>query len=153
MVLNITRFVSDSISNISHLLTHLNPSSRENILLSISDITRLYMRLGDSSIDYMSRVRGISQRMQGITMDRIIPFFTIAILDHDRYPVLKSRYLTGDTALVNCNLLDLSSLLPRGETRQQALGLLRLTPSTTADRVSNTLMQPPPTGYPTPCPT
>ena len=153
MVLNITRFVSDSISNISHLLTHRNPSSRENILLAISDITRLYMRLGDSSIDYMSRVRGISQRMQGITMNRIIPFFTIASLDHDRYPVLKSRYLTGDTALVNCNVLDLSSLLPRGETRQQVLGLLRLTPSTTADRVSNTLMQPPPTGYPTPCPT
>ena len=69
---------------LSHLLTHLNLSSSENLLLAIPDLTRLEMGLGESSINYMSLVRDISQRMQGITMDKIIPLFSIASLDHDR---------------------------------------------------------------------
>ena len=77
------------------LLTRRNPSSRKNLLLEISDFTRLKMRLGMSSIDYMLRVRGISQRMQGITMECIIPLFSISSLDHDRYPGVKSRYIVG----------------------------------------------------------
>ena len=71
---------------IYHLLTHLNPSSRENLLIAISDLPRLDMGLVESSIDYMSRVRGISQCMHGITMDNIIPIFEIESLDHGRYP-------------------------------------------------------------------
>ena len=63
------------------------------------------MGLGKSSIDYISRVRGISQRIHGITMERIIPLFAIAGLNHDQYPGVKSHYLTGDAALVNCDLL------------------------------------------------
>ena len=66
------------------LLTHLNPSSRENLLLTISDLTRLEMGLGESSIDYMSGVRGIYQCIHGITMERIIHLFDIVSLDHDR---------------------------------------------------------------------
>ena len=75
------------------------------------------MELGESSIDYMSRAHGISQRMQGITMDKMIPLFTIASLDHDRYPGVNIRYLAGDPALVNCNLLDLIGLISSKETR------------------------------------
>ena len=55
----------------------------------------------------MLRVQGIYQHMQGIMMDRIKPFFSIASLDHDRYPGVKICYLAGDAALVNCILLDL----------------------------------------------
>ena len=76
---------------ISHLLTHLNPSSSENLPFAISYLTCLDMVLGESSIDYMLRVRGISQLMQGVTMDKIIPLFDIASLDHDCYPDMKSR--------------------------------------------------------------
>ena len=76
---------------LSYLLTHLNPSSSENLLRAISYITRIEMGLGESSIDYMSHVRGISQRMQGVLMDQIIPFLSIAIPNHDRYPSMKSR--------------------------------------------------------------
>ena len=75
------------------------------------------MRLGKSIIDYMSRVRGIAQRMQGLTIDHIIPIFMIASLDHERYPGVKSCYLAGDTALVNCDLLQLSGLLSSEEMR------------------------------------
>ena len=39
-----------------HILTHINPSSSENILLSIKDLNQLQMLLGESSINYMSRV-------------------------------------------------------------------------------------------------
>ena len=105
MFLNDAIFASDGIAMLSLLLTHLNPSSRENLLLSISDPTRLEMRLGKSSIDYMLRVRGISQRTQGIKMEPIIPLFAIASLGHERYPGVKSRYLVGDATLVNCNIL------------------------------------------------
>ena len=105
MFLNDARFASDGIAMLSSLLTHLNPSSNENLFLEISDLTRLEMRLGKSSIDYMLRVRGISQRTQGVTIDRIIPLFVIASLDHDSYPGVKSRYLAGDTTLVNSDLL------------------------------------------------
>ena len=75
MFLNDTRFTSDGIAMIYSLLTHLSPSSRENLLLAISELTRLKMRLDKSSIHYMPRVRWILQCMQGITIDRIIPIF------------------------------------------------------------------------------
>ena len=74
MFLYDARFASYGIAMLSFLLTHPNPSSRGNLLLSISDLTRLNMQLDESSIDYMSRVRWISQRMQGITIKCIILF-------------------------------------------------------------------------------
>ena len=86
MFLNDTRFASDRIAMLSRLLTRLNLSSSENLLLAISDLTRLGMGLGESTIDYMSLIRGISQRMQGITMEKIVPLLAIASLDHNRYP-------------------------------------------------------------------
>ena len=153
MFLNDARFASDGIALFSLLLDHLNPSSRENFLIAISDLIRLEMRLVESSIDYMSRLRGISQRMQGITMERIIPLFAISSLDHDRYPGVKSCYLTGDYALVNCDLLELSGLLSSEDTQQRALRIPSAPPSTTvANRVSNTPTQPPPAGFPAPHP-
>ena len=100
MFLNDTRFASYGIAMLSLLLTHLDPSSRK-IPLVISDLTHLEMQLVKSSIDYMLRVQVIPQRMQGITIKCIIPIFSIASIDHDRYPDVKSRYLAGDNALVN----------------------------------------------------
>ena len=120
MFLNDARFTSDGIAMLFLLLTHLNPSSNENILLEISDLTRLKMRLGESSIKYILRIQGISQRTQGVKIDRIIPLFAIASIDHDQYPGVKSRYLAGDTALVNCNLLQLRGLLSSEDTRKYA---------------------------------
>ena len=93
------------------LLTHLNPYSNETFPLAILDLTCLEMILGNSSIDYMLRVRGIAQRIQGVKIDLIIPLCAIARFDHERYPGVKSSYLAGDTALVNCDLLQLSGLL------------------------------------------
>ena len=75
MFLNNARFASDGIAMLSLFLTHLKPSSIGNLLLAISDLTCLKMGLSESSIDYISRVLGISQRMHGITMERIIPIF------------------------------------------------------------------------------
>ena len=46
MFLNDTIFVSDGIKMLSSLITHLKPSSNENLLLAITDLTRLEMRLG-----------------------------------------------------------------------------------------------------------
>ena len=124
---------------LSSLITHLNPSSNEKFLLAITYLTRLEMILGESSIDYMSRVCGIAQRIHGLTIDRIIPIFAIASLYHKRYPGMKRRYLAGDTALVNFDLLQLSGLLSSEETRQRALGITSITLSTTSvNRVSNT---------------
>ena len=144
MFLNDSRFVSDVIAMISSLTTHLNPSSKENLLLAISVLTRLKIRPVKSSIDYMSRVRGISKRMQGETIDRIIPFFAIASLGHDSYLGVKSQYLAGDTTMVNCDLLQLSGLLSSKERIQRALGIMNVPPSTTIDnRVSNTPSNPP----------
>ena len=153
MFLNEARFVSDRIAMIYSLLTNLNPSSSENLLLAISDLTGLKMRLGKSSIDYMSRVQEISQHMQGITMERIIPLFAISSLDHDGYPGSKIRYLEGYVALVNSDLLQLSGLLSIKETQQRALGIPSAPPSTTvANHVSNTPTQPPPEGCSAPHP-
>ena len=138
MFLNNARFASDGITTLSSLITHLNPSSNENLLLEITDLTRLETRLDESSIEYMSRVRCISQQMHGVTIDRIIPLFAIASLDNERYPGVKSHYLAGDTALVNCDLLQLSGLLSSEETRQRALGTNSVPPSTTSiNQVSN----------------
>ena len=135
------------------LLTHINPSSNKNILLEISDLTHIEIRLGESSINYMSRVRVISQSMQGVTIDRIIPLLTIASLDHDRYPGVKSHYLAGDTTLVNLDLLQLSGLLSSKETRQRALGIPNIPPyTTTANCVSNIPSNPPHNGHPAPQP-
>ena len=121
------------------------------LLLGISDLTCLDMQIGESSINYMSRVRGISQRMHGITMEHIIPLFAIASLDHDRYPCVKSRYFAVEAALVNWHLLEFSGLFSSENTRQRALGIPSAPLSTTvANRVSNTPTQPPPTVRPSP---
>ena len=78
-----------------------------------------------------------------MTIDRIIPLFEITSLDHKRYPGVKSRYLTGDTALVNCDLFQLSGLLSSEETRQRPLGIPAIPLSTTsANCVSNTQNNP-----------
>ena len=69
---------------LSQLLTHLKSSSSENLILAISDLTCLEMGLGELIIDYILRVHGISQRMKGVTMEKIIPLFAIARLDYDR---------------------------------------------------------------------
>ena len=96
------------------------------------------MRLGKLSIESMSRVLGISQWMHGVTIDRIIPLFAIACLDHEIYPVVKIRYLAGDTALVNCDLLQLSGLLSSEETRKRALRITSVPQSTpSVNRVSH----------------
>ena len=84
MFLNHTIFDSEGIFMLSQLLTHLNSSSSENLILAISDLTCLEMGLGELIIDYILRVHGISQRMKGVTMEKIIPLFAIARLDYDR---------------------------------------------------------------------
>ena len=53
------------------------------------------------SIDYMARVSGISKRIQGVSMENIIPLFDILSLDHDCYPGVKIYYLAGNPVLVN----------------------------------------------------
>ena len=111
------RFTSHGIAMLSLFITHLNPSSRENLLLAISDLTCLEMGISESSIDFILMVLGISQRMHGITMERIIPLFAISGIDRDRYPGMKSRCLAGNVALVNCDLLDISGLLSSEETQ------------------------------------
>ena len=116
---NSARFVSDRITMIYFFLTHHNPSSRENLLLAISDLTCLEMGLSESSIDYMSRFRGIYQRMHGITTERIFPLFYIASIYCNRYPVVKSRYLAGDSALMKYDLLEISGILSSKETQQR----------------------------------
>ena len=91
----------------------------------------------------MSRVRGIAQWMHGLTIDRLILLFLIASLNHKGYPGVKSRYLVGDSALVNCDLRQLSGILSSEETKQRALGIPAISPSTTsANRVSNTKNNP-----------
>ena len=132
MFLNNARFASGRIAMLPPLINYLKPSFNENLLIAITDLTSLEMRLDESSIDYMSRVRGIAQQMNGVTIYRIIPLFAIASLYHERHPGVKSRYLAGDTALVNCNLLQLSGLLSSEETIQRALGITAVPPSKTS---------------------
>ena len=92
--------------------------------------------------------------MHGITMERSIPLFAIAILGHDRYPGVKSRYLAGDAALVNCDLLELRSILYSKDTKQRALGIPSAPLSNpVAKCVSNKPTQPTMTGRPAPLPT
>ena len=137
---------------LSHLLNHLNPSSSENILLAIKNINHLEMSLGDSSIYYMSCVRGVSKCLQGISIDEITPLFKIAILDQNRYPGIKSRYLARYLELINCDLLGLSGIIYSKETRQQALGLPADVPRVTEKWTSDVTAPPPPTNRNQTCP-
>ena len=145
MFLNNTRFSSDGIANISHLLTELKPSSIENLIVFISDITRLNMVLDKKSIDYMIRVRSISQRLEGVSMEKIIPLFAIARLYHDWYPGVKSRYLVVAPALVNCELLGISGILSRKYTEEKNLGLPRYVSLAIENCASDTRTQSPST--------
>ena len=137
MFLNDNQFVSDGISMLLQLLTNLNYSSSENLLLSINNLNHLDTLLGDSSTDNMYCVLGESQLLQGIYMDKITPLFTIASLDHDHYPGIKSHHLAGDPSLVNCNLLGLSGLLSSKETHQKALGVPTEVPRVTEKHTSD----------------
>ena len=93
MFLNNAWFTSDGIIILPHLLTQLDFSSSENILFAINDLNHLEMSLGESSINYMSCVRGVSQLLQGISMDKIIPLSEITSLYYNRYPGINTRYL------------------------------------------------------------
>ena len=96
---------------------------------------------------YVARLRNITTNARGY-IGKIIPLFTIASLDCNRYPDAKIRHLAGDPTLVNCNLLDLSGLLSSKYTRQQYLGLPSLTPPSTVNHLSNSQAQPPLMGRP-----
>ena len=85
----------------------------------------------DATWQVKHRVRGISQRVKGIIIERVIPLSPIVSLDHDRYLGMNSCYLAGDAALVNCDLLELSDLLSSKETRQHALVIPSAPPYTT----------------------
>ena len=86
-------------------------------------------------------------------MESIIPIFDITGINHNRYPGVKSRYFAGDATLMNCNLFELSGILSREDTRQQAWGIPRAPPSTTAANcVYNMPTQPPLIGRPAPRP-
>ena len=148
MFLNKNRLASDGIAVIFHLLTHLNPSSSENLLLAISDLPHLEMGLGESRTNYMLRVHGISQQIQGVTMEKNIPLFAIVGLDHDLYPGVKSRYLAGNLALVNCNLPDFRGIIFSEGTRHQYLVLTVLTTPSIVNHMSDAQEQPSPTGHP-----
>ena len=81
--------------------------------------------------------------MQGVTIDRIIPLFAIASLNHERYPGVKICYLAGHTAMVNYALLQISGIFSMEETRQRALGIPAIPlPTTSANCVSNTQNKP-----------
>ena len=75
-------------------------------------------------------------------MENITPLFTIASLDHSRYPRIKSQYLARDMYLVHCDLLSLIGLLSSEEIRHQALGLPMYIPRVTEKRMSG--VAPPP---------
>ena len=148
MFLNDIIFASNGIAILSHLLTHLNPSSSENLLLDIYDLTCLDMGLGKSRINYMLCVRIISQHMQGVLMEKIIPLFSIAVLDHKRYPCVKRCYLVVDPTLVNFNFIDLRILLSSKKTRQKSLAILSSAHPDTVNLAYDSLAQSPPTGCP-----
>ena len=76
-----------------HLITHLNPSHTENLLITINDLNHLEMLLRESSTNYMSCIRSVSQFLQGISMNKIIPLFAMVSLYHDRYLETNSHYL------------------------------------------------------------
>ena len=152
MFLNNAWFASDEITILLHLVTHLKPPSSENILLANNDLNRLEILLGESSIDYINHIRGISQRLQGISMNQIIPLLPTTRLDHDRYPGIKIRYLAFYPALINCNLLGLSGLFNSEKTHQQALGLPTDIPRVMEKRKSNVTAPPPITHRNPTCP-
>ena len=80
------------------------------------------MSLVEYIIDYMSHVQGVSQRLQGIYMDKIISLFATSRLYHDHYPGIESRFLAWEQAIITCGLLDIVGLLYSDETQQQSLG-------------------------------
>ena len=85
------RFASNGVTMLLSLLTHLNPSSRKKHLLVISDLTRLEMGVGKISINIMSCIRGVSQRLKRVSMEQITPLSPIASLEHYRYPSINIR--------------------------------------------------------------
>ena len=82
-------------------------------------------------------------------MEQIINFFDIASLNHDRYPGVRGRYISGDLSLVKCNLLGIRRFLLSKETRKQFLGLPPPIPSVTENQVSNAPYLSLPTANPT----
>ena len=146
MLLNDIIFASDGIAIISHLLTHLNPSYSENLVLAISDITCLEMKSDKANIEYMSRVCGIPQGMRGVLVEKTIPLFPIASLYHNHYPGMKSWYITGDPALVNFKLINLRGLIYSEDTRKQSLGFMGSKPTAKENHVSNAQVQTTPSG-------
>ena len=129
-------FASNGISILSHHMSHLKQSPSDNLVLDINELNHLDILLNETIIYCMSYIRGVSQWLQVISMDKIIPLLVITNLDYDRYPGIKSWYLAGYPTLFHRNILSLGGLLLSKETRQQALVFPIDIPSETAKRTS-----------------
>ena len=115
--LNNNKYTGDGIAMIASLVEKISPSRPENRLQDVRDLSSLEQGSQESTSSYMSRVRGFATRLQGVTIDDLMPLFTLIGMNHDQYSGLLARFTSGEPAIVNATTSDLERLVIEEDSR------------------------------------
>ena len=93
---------------LASFIDYLNPSNSEHRLHDIREVSRLDHGANKSTAMYLSCVQGFVNCLTGITMDSVMPLFTILGMYHSKYDSLLPSFTSGNTSVVLVDLLPLS---------------------------------------------
>ena len=94
---------------LTNFLKHRWPQSTVDCLFAIDDLVCLNMRPGESSGEFMARLRIIEVRLQGMTIDEVLPLIAMSNTNQDLHPALMTQYIQGDTSVVNATVYTIES--------------------------------------------
>jgi hypothetical protein len=135
--LNNNRYTGDGIAMVASLIEKISPSRPENRLQDVRDLSSLEQGSQESTFSYMSRVRGFATRLKGVTIDDIVPLFTLIGMNHDQYSGLLDRFTSGEPAIVNATTSDLERLMLEEDSCRRAMGIQPMSGQSSANRAQD----------------
>ena len=129
LFVNDSRYDHDGFAMLQRLVSKLDPNTPESIMLTVLELIKLEQGASEDGAAFLSRLKGIENRLARCRINDILPLFALANLDRSRYNGLVDRFNRGDTDLVNCTLFSLETLMEGEELRRQAMGDVPLPPA------------------------
>ena len=91
--MHVPLYKRDGFRMLADFLSHLRANTSSDRLSAIRSLVALDTNQSDTSSSYMARVRGIGDRLQGLSLEEFLPLIAIAHMDNERYPGITARYL------------------------------------------------------------
>jgi hypothetical protein len=109
--LNNARFANDGIAMMASLVETINPSRPEHRLQDVRDLSSLEQGSQESTSSFMAQVCGFASRLTGVSINDLVPLFTMIGMNHDAYSGLLAIFTGGEPAIVQVNIEGLEKLM------------------------------------------